>query len=72
MKGTDDIEIPERYFTVGELSVKTSDLDVPEDLTGYIALQKNGRTYKGYIKSSNYNYGKPEAVKYSLIVKNIE
>lgn len=72
MKGTDDIEIPERYFTVGELSVKTSDLDVPEDLTGYIALQKNGRTYKGYIKSSSYNYGKPEAVKYSLIVKNIE
>ena len=72
MKGTDDIEIPERYFTVGELSVKTSDLDVPEDLTGYMALQKNGRTYKGYIKSSSYNCGKSEAVKYSLIVKSVE
>lgn len=68
----DNIEISERYFTVGELSVETNDLGVPEDLTGYIALQKNGRTYKGYIKSSSYNYGKPEAVKYSLIVKSIE
>lgn len=68
----DNIEISDRYFTVGELSVETNDLGVPEDLTGYIALQKNGRTYKGYIKSSSYNYGKPEAVKYSLIVKSIE
>ena len=68
----DNIEISGRYFTVGELSVETNDLGVPEDLAGYIALQKNGRTYKGYIKSSSYNYGKPEAVKYSLIVKSIE
>jgi len=72
VSGGDDIEIPDSYFSVGELSVETNDLDVPEDLTGYISLQKNGRIYKGFIKSSSYNYGKPEAVKYSLIVKSIE
>lgn len=66
------IVLGNELFTVGELSVKTGDLEIPSDLTGYIRVEKNGHIYKGYVKSASYNYGRPEAVKYSLIVKDIE
>lgn len=65
------IVLGNKLFTVGELSVKTGDLEIPSDLTGYIRVEKNGHIYKGYVKSASYNYGRPEAVKYSLIVKDI-
>lgn len=60
-----------KLFTVGELSVKTGDLETPSDLSGYIRVEKNGHIYKGYVKSASYNYGRPEAVKYILIVKDV-
>lgn len=66
------IVLENKLFTVGELSVKTGDLEIPSDLTGYIRVEKNGRIYKGYVKSASYNYGRPEAVKYSLIVKSVD
>lgn len=66
------IVLGNKLFTVGELSVKTGDLEIPSDLTGYIRVEKNGRIYKGYVKSASYNYGRPEAVKYSLIVKSVD
>lgn len=66
------IVLGNKLFTVGELSVKTGDLEIPSDLTGYIRVEKNGRIYKGYVKSASYNYGRPEVVKYSLIVKSVD
>ena len=66
------IVLENKLFTVGELSVKTGDLEIPSDLKGYIRVEKNGRIYKGYVKSASYNYGRPEAVKYSLIVKSVD
>ena len=66
------IVLGNKLFTVGELSVKTGDLEIPSDLTGYIRVEKNGHIYKGYVKSASYNYGRPEAVKYSLIVKSVD
>lgn len=66
------IVLGNKLFTVGELSVKTGDLEIPSDLTGYIRVEKNGRIYKGYVKSASYNYGRPEAVKYSLVVKSVD
>ena len=65
------IVLGNKLFTVGELSVKTGDLEIPSDLTGYIRVEKNGHIYKGYVKSASYNYGRPEAVKYILIVKDV-
>lgn len=67
-----DIILGNKLFTVGELSVETGDLETPSDLSGYITVRSNGKTYKGYVKSASYNYGKPKAVKYSLIVKSVE
>lgn len=67
-----DIVLGNKLFTVGELSVETGDLETPSDLSGYITVRSNGKTYKGYVKSASYNYGKPKAVKYSLIVKSVE
>lgn len=66
------IVLGNKLFTVGELSVKTEDLEIPSDLTGYIRVEKNGHIYKGYVKSASYNYGRPEAVKYYLIVKSVD
>lgn len=66
-----DIVLGNKLFTVGELSVETGDLETPSDLSGYITVRSNGKTYKGYVKSASYNYGRPEAVKYILIVKDV-
>ena len=67
-----DIVLGDKLFTVGELSVETGDLETPSDLSGYITVRSNGKTYKGYVKSASYNYGKAKPVKYSLIVKSVE
>lgn len=69
---TEDISINESDFTIGEVSVETGDVDVPVDLKGYISLTHHGEVYKGYISKSDFNYGKSEAVKYTLIIKSIE
>lgn len=66
------IVLENKLFTVGELSVKTGDLEILSDLKGYIRVERNGHIYKGYVKSASYNYGRPEAVKYSLIVKSVD
>ena len=62
----------ERLFTVGLLSFKTSDGDVPERQDGMIFLEKNGETYLGYNLKTDINIGKEESVKYSLAVRRIE
>lgn len=69
-----DIQLSEgeRLFTVGELSVESGDMKAPEDLTGLISIEKGGETYYGYIKDGKFNYGRAEAVKYTLIVESIK
>lgn len=69
-----DIQLSEgeRLFTVGELSVESGDMKAPEDLTGLISIEKGGETYHGYIKDGKFNYGRAEAVKYTLIVESIK
>lgn len=69
-----DIQLSEgeRLFTVGELSVESGDMKSPEDLTGLISIEKGGETYHGYIKDGKFNYGRSEAVKYTLIVESIK
>lgn len=66
-----DLDITGRLFTVGEVEVETGDQSVPSDLGGYITLAKNGLTYKGYMKEAGFGVGKAQAVRYTLIVKEI-
>lgn len=66
-----DLDITGRLFTVGEVEVETGNQSVPSDLGGYITLVKNGLTYKGYVKEAGFGVGKAQAVRYTLIVKEI-
>lgn len=68
---TSDIAIADRLFTVGEVQVETSDEAVPSDLSGYISVTKNGKTYLGYLKDVDFGVGQTKSVKYSLIVREI-
>lgn len=72
VKETDDFSIPERLFTVSEVEIETSDIDVPDDLVGLISFENKGETITGYIKQLKINIGKEKASSYSMIVKNIE
>lgn len=72
IKETDDFPIDNRLFTVGEVDVETSEVDVPLNLSGLISLDYNGETVRGYIKEMKINVGKTESVRYSLIVKEIK
>ena len=69
---TDDIVISESNFTVGEVSIETCDTNIPQDLKGYISFVHQGERYKGYIKNADFNYGKDEAIRYTLTIKSIE
>lgn len=72
VKETDDFSISDRLFTVGEIEVSTSDIEIPSNLNGLISLDHNGENITGYIKQVKFNVGKAESAKYSLIVKNIK
>lgn len=63
-----DVLLPDRLFTVGELSVKTGDMQVPEDLSGYVTMRAGGVDYKGYVTDVSYKYGREEAVEYEIVV----
>lgn len=72
IKETDDFPIDNRLFTVGEVDVETSEVDIPSNLSGLISFDHNGETIHGYIKEMKINVGKAESIKYSLIVKEIK
>lgn len=63
-----DVLLTDRLFTVGELSVRTGDMQVPEDLSGYVTLRAGGVDYKGYVTDVSYKYGREEAVEYEIVV----
>lgn len=72
IKETDDFPIDNRLFTVGEVDVETSEVDIPSNLSGLLSLDYNGEAVHGYIKEMKINVGKTESVRYSLIVKEIK
>lgn len=70
VRETDDLLIPERLFTVGEVSIKTSDIDVPSDLTGLVRFTNQSETITGYIKNLSLNIAKEKGSTYTLIVRD--
>lgn len=72
VRETDDLLIPERLFTVGEVSIKTSDIDVPSDLTGLVRFTNQSETITGYIKNLSLNIAKEKGSTYTLIVRDIK
>lgn len=72
VRETDDLLIPERLFTVGEVNIKTSDIDVPSDLTGLVRFTNQGEAITGYIKNLSLNIAKEKGSTYTLIVRDIK
>lgn len=64
--------VGDRLFTVGEVSIESSDTTPPADLTGTVEFERDGEVYQGYIKDAKFNYGRSEAVKYTLIVESVK
>lgn len=56
-------------FTVEEIELETSDIELPDDMTGIVEFEHNGETLKGYYISSDFNYTKTKSAKISLIMK---
>lgn len=66
-----DVDISERLFTVGVMSVTTGDTDIPSDLSGVVEFEMSGKVYKGYVSEITLNIGRAESVTYELIVKSV-
>lgn len=64
-----NISINERLFTVGEYSVETSDVYLPDNIEGIIEFEHKGVIKQGYYLKADYNYGRLESSKIELIAK---
>lgn len=65
-----DIILSKRMFTVAEVEFETSDVELPEDLTGIVELEYQGKVVQGYYQQADYNFTKSQSSKVTLIVKN--
>lgn len=68
----ENISIKDPLFTVGEMSVKTDDLEIPNNLSGKVVFTYNGRRYEGFVNEVTLNIGRGESVTYDMIVKRVE
>lgn len=64
-----DISLDGGLFTVGEVEVETSDIELPEDMTGVVTFEHQGETVQGYYKSADFSYSKTKSSKITLILK---
>lgn len=69
---TADITLENRLFTLGELSFACADIQTTADPEALITIKYHGLTYKGFLASKDIRFGRPESVKYKLIVKSVE
>lgn len=58
-------------FLPAKLTVKTSDVDIPVDWSGYISLSAGGYTYAGYLSDVTFGFGKDKPASYEMILKTI-
>lgn len=72
VSGNSNIELTEQLFSLGELSFTSSDVDSDIDVNALYEVESNGVLYRGFIKEVSFHYATNEAVKYTLIVKDIE
>ncbi len=66
-----DIILSKRMFTVAEVEFETSDVELPEDLTGIVELKYQDKVVQGYYQQADYNFTKSQSSKVTLIVKNL-
>lgn len=64
-----DIEFNGGLFCVNEVEVETSDIELPEQMTGIVRLQHQGEMLEGYYKSADFCYTKTKTAKITMIMK---
>jgi hypothetical protein len=64
-----DITLDEGLFSVNEVSLETSDIDLPSDMTGTVQFEHNGEILQGFYKSADFSYTKTKSAKITLIMK---
>lgn len=69
---SNDIEIHSPLMTCGRISFTTNEVDEPASDNDLVEIESNGIVYRGFIEEAVFKYAKNEAVKYKLIVKDIE
>lgn len=64
-----DISINDGIFTVNEIEIETSDIEIPDNMAGIIQFEYQGKTIQGYYKSTDFSYTKTKSAKITLIEK---
>ena len=54
---------------MAEVEFETSDVELPEDLTGIVEFEHQGKVIQGYYQQADYNFTKSQSSKVTLIVK---
>jgi len=70
--GNSDLYLSSQLFTAGEIEFTSGDTDMPIDSTALYEVEHNGVIYRGYLLEATFRFSINEAVKYKLIVKDIE
>ena len=66
-----DLTMGGGLFCVDEVEVETSDVELPEEMTGIVRLEHQGEVLEGYYKSSDFSYTKTKSAKITLIMKKL-
>lgn len=70
MSGNIDIDTP--LMTCGRVSFTTDAVDEPASENNLVEIESGGILYRGFVEEAIFHYATNEAVKYKLIVKDIE
>ena len=65
-----DIPLSGKLFTVAEVEFETSDIELPDDLTGIVEFEYQGKVSQGYYQQADYTFTKSQSSNITLIVKN--
>lgn len=72
VKVTDNIQLSNRLFSLGSISFLTDEVDEPAHENELVEIESDGVLYRGFVEEAVFKYANNEAVKYKLIVKDIE
>lgn len=67
-----DIDLNDPLMTCGRLTFTTDEVDEPPRENDIVEVESGGILYRGFIDEAVFRYANNEAVKYKLIVKDIE
>lgn len=69
---SENIDIDTPLMTCGRISFTTDNVDEPASDNNLVEIESGGILYRGFVEEAIFHYTTNEAVKYKLIVKDIE